>query len=77
MSDMSENAKSALRVLGDFGPTVHVADREVKGVVRKDDPWEDGRTYISSDDLRLIGAGLIEAADYLDARALAALPEKP
>lgn len=65
---MDEKALTALKFLGCFTPTVNVRDRLVKGTMIGED-GEVGRTYLSADDLRLLGEGLITAADALDARA--------
>jgi hypothetical protein len=72
--DISEDARSWLKMLGDFGPTAHAKNRELKGYIAADE-GEDGRTYLNSRDLREIAASCIEAADWLDKRADAAVPD--
>lgn len=60
--DISENAGYWMEFLGNFGPTVHVNNREVRG-------YMDGRTYLTSNDLRELAIALNEVADWLDKRA--------
>lgn len=71
--DVSEDARDWLRMLGNFSPTVHTAQRELKGYVHCDE-GEDGRIYLEAKDLRKIAAAFVEAADWLDKRADAAMP---
>lgn len=61
--DLSIDARQWMRDLGEFGPTVHAAKREVKGY------GIDGKTYYTSEDLRGIAAACTEVADWLDRRA--------
>jgi len=49
--------------LGNFGPTVNAANREVKGYM------EDGKIYWRSKDLREIAESCIAVANWLDLRA--------
>lgn len=56
---LSQNAKDTMRLLGNFGPTVNVANREVKGYTYAAD-GEGGKAYYDSNDLRNIAAGLSE-----------------
>ena len=65
---LSQNAKDAMQLLGDFGPTVHVANREVKGYTYNTD-GEGGKAYYDNNDLRNIAAGCIEVAQWLEERA--------
>ena len=67
-NDVSVDARDWLKTLGSFSPTVHVAQRELKGYLHSDD-GDDGRTYLDSGDLRKIAAACIEAAGWLDKRA--------
>ena len=67
--DVSEDARDWLKMLGNFGPTVHAKNRELKGYL-----GEEGRTYFDAGDLRNIAAALIEAANWLDKRADAETP---
>jgi hypothetical protein len=73
MSEMSDTAKRALYELGHFAPTVRPEDRSVKGT-QADDDGDVGKVYYNSDDLRQIAAGLVEAADWLDVRAICPPP---
>ena len=72
--DLSQLARDSMKELGNFGPTVNVAERLVKGAMY--DPDCDGavKTYYSSDDLRQIAAACNEVADWLDKRST---DEKP
>ncbi len=63
-TDVSEDARDWLKMLGNFGPTVHAKNRELKGYLS-----DEGRTYFDAGDLRNIAAACIEAADWLDKRA--------
>lgn len=54
--------------LGNFKPTAHSQNREVKGYMHADDS-EDGRVYLDSNDLRRLAAACIHVADWLDVRA--------
>jgi hypothetical protein len=51
-----------LRELGEFGPTVNPALKELKGYI-------DGKCYYDASDLRELAAACIEAADWLERRA--------
>lgn len=53
----------AMIVLGNAGPTVNARDKTLKG-------YQDGKVYYSSDDLVRLANGLIEAAKWLDLRAM-------
>ena len=66
-TDVSEDARDWLKMLGDFSPTVHAKQRELKGYLS-----DEGRTYFDAGDLRNIAAACIEADDWLDMRADAA-----
>ena len=69
-TDVSEDARDWLEMLGHFSPTVHAQNRELKGCLHHED-GEDGRTYLDAGDLRNIAAACNEAADWLDKRAAA------
>lgn len=69
-AELSPNALETLTDLGNFGPTVHVQDKLMKGYMLDRD-GEVGKTYLSASDMRRIAADLIEAADWLEARAAA------
>ena len=62
-SAISEKSRKWLKLLGDFSPTVHPANRELKGCL------EEGNVYFDSNDLRELSAAMAEAADWLDNRA--------
>ena len=72
-TEVSEDARDWLKMLGGFGPTVHAKQRELKGCLHSE-YGEDGRTYLDAGDLRNIAAAMIEAADWLDKRADAEAP---
>jgi hypothetical protein len=72
--DLSENALVSMRALGEFGPTVHAAHKQVKGTMYDSDYGVD-KTYFSSNDLRQMAAGMVEVADWLDKRAQEAQQE--
>ena len=55
--DTSELARDVMKELGDFSPTSHPANVEVKGYLHCDE-GDDGRTYWTSDDLHRIAQGL-------------------
>lgn len=67
-TDVSEDARDWLEMLGSFGPTANAGNRELKGRVHSDH-GEDGRVLLDSGDLRNIAAAMTEAADWLDKRA--------
>lgn len=70
-TDVSENARDWLKMLGNFAPTVHAKNRELKGCLA-----DEGRTYFDAGDLRNIAAACIEAADWLDKRADSEPPQE-
>lgn len=69
-TDLSEKARDWMKDIGDFGPTVHAANREVKGSVA-DESGELCKAYYTSDELRSLAAACTEVADWLDKRAAA------
>lgn len=69
-TEVSAEARHWLEMLGHFGPTVRAENRELKGYL-----GDEGRTYFDSSDLRNIAAAMIEAANWLDKRADAALAQ--
>lgn len=69
-AELSERALETMAELGNFGPTVNVQDRQMKGYTLDSD-GEVSKTYLSATDMRRIAADLLEAADWLDARASA------
>ena len=62
----SENARNAMRDLGNCAPTDKRTDKEVKGRY-VDDFGESDSFYMKSDELRQMARGLHEVADWLDA----------
>ena len=62
------NALDVMKELGNFGPTVNAAHREVKGYML-DDEGDGVSRYWSSDDLRNIANGCNDVAEWLDQRA--------
>ena len=66
--DISESAKAWMKLLGNFGPTVHADRREIKGVT-VDDDGDHVKTYYDSGELRELAAACSEVADWLDKRA--------
>lgn len=69
-TDVSQKARDVMKEFGNFSPTVHAANKEVKGYTHDDEGG--GKCYWSSDDLRGIAAACIEVANWLDKRAEAA-----
>ena len=65
--DISNTAKGIMKFLGDFGPTVHAQNREVKGYMTDDEGC--GKVYLDAGQLREIAASCNEVADWLDKRA--------
>lgn len=66
--ELSDNARYFMRDLGNFGPTFHAENREVKGYML--DPEGDaGKVYYTSNDLRQMASAAVEVADWLDERA--------
>lgn len=57
-----------MRDLGNFSPTFHAINREVKGY-KLDSEGEAGKCYYTSSDLRQIAIACKEVADWLDKRA--------
>jgi hypothetical protein len=66
---VSQEAREVMKNLGNFGPTVNPARKEVKGYTHYEDAC--GKTYWGSRDLRNIAAACTEVANWLDARAAA------
>lgn len=52
-----------LKFLGDFGPTVHPQNKEIKGYMH------DGKTYLDSNDLMSMSAALKSVAEWLNERS--------
>lgn len=69
-TDVSQVSRDWLKTIGDFGPTVHAKNRELKGYLHAE-AGEDGRTYLDANELRELAAACNEAADWLDKRAVA------
>ena len=66
--ELSPRALETLVELGSFGPTVNVQDKLMKGYMLDSDA-DICKTYWGPADMRRIAADLIEAADWLEARA--------
>ena len=64
--DVSERARQTLDDLGNFGPTVNPALREVKGWLHDSEEGGVSKTYYTAADLRRMAADLGEVADWLD-----------
>lgn len=67
--DLSNEAHAAAEALNNAGPAGFVSDRLLKGRCLDEDGEGIGEAYHSADDLRRYAAGMIEIADWLDARA--------
>ena len=67
-TELSPRALETLADLGNFGPTVNVENKQMKGYMLHSD-GEACKTYWDASDMRRIAADLIEAADWLEARA--------
>ncbi|PNG11916.1 hypothetical protein [Stutzerimonas stutzeri] len=67
-SDISGSAKAWMQLLGNFGPTVLAARREVKGYT-SDADGDVVKTYYDSGELRELALACTEVADWLDRRA--------
>ena len=69
--DLPKEILEDMEWLGNFGPTVNVANRELKGrMVDSDD--DVGKAYIEAFYARRLAKSLNAVADWLDARAEAA-----
>lgn len=62
-NQLSASALSTMKELGEFGPTLNVSSREIKGYP------QEGKTYFDATDLRRMAKDFIEVANWLDARA--------
>lgn len=67
--DISWESQETMRFLGNFGPTVHAHNKEIKGYML--DSFGDGgcKVYLTSRELREISLAFNEVADWLDKRA--------
>lgn len=72
--DLSLGARSWMEQLGAFVPTIHDANREVKGMLWNEDEGTASKAYLHSRDLRMLALACVEVADWLDRRAERALP---
>lgn len=68
MKVLSETCRNWMRWMGNFGPTVRVEDRTIKGYM-VDPEGDAGKEYMTSHDLRELSKSCVEMADWLDARA--------
>ena len=69
INDLSQNARDVMKALGNFGPTVHALNCEVKGYAMDADTGDCGKQYYTSNDLRKIASACDEVANWLDRRA--------
>lgn len=67
--DLGQATLGVMKDLGNFSPTVHAQNKEVKGYTFDDEGGN--KTYYSSDDLRNIASACVHVANWLDARAVA------
>ena len=65
--DIGSLAKTWMKFLGDFGPTVKEESRELKGDIYDEEGG--GKVYLDSGELRELAAACNEVADWLDKRA--------
>ena len=65
--DLSSNAKSMMKFLGRFSPTVNSQLKEIKGYMHSDDC--EGKVYLDSGELREMALACNEVAAWLDKRA--------
>lgn len=63
--------KEAMAALGNAGPTVNAAAKEVKGGY-VDDEGDWCKAYYTSSDLVRLSEGMLEMAKWLDSRAMSA-----
>jgi hypothetical protein len=61
--DLPEETLHQMQVLGNFGPTVNVKYKEIKGCM------DEGKTYFDSTDLRKMAEAFTHVANWLDRRA--------
>ena len=69
MIELSEKCKEWMKTLGEFGPTVNVKEKMIKGSMYD---FEEGgcfKTYFSSGDLWELSNACQEMAKWLEARA--------
>ncbi len=69
INDISRAAREIMAWMGNFSPTVHAKDRQVKGYIADSNTGDGGKEYCTSADLRGIAAACTEVADWLDKRA--------
>lgn len=66
--NLSPKTRAIMRDLGNFSPTFHAENREVKGYML-DGEGESGKVYWTSKDLHEIASACLDVADWLDRRA--------
>lgn len=69
MIELSENCKEWMKVIGEFGPTVNIKEKLIKGSMYD---FEEGyciKTYFSADNLRELSNACQEMAKWLETRA--------
>lgn len=65
--DLSNNAKSMMKFLGRFNPTIHAQHKTIKGYMHNSDG--EGKVYLDSGELRELAIACNEVADWLEKRA--------
>jgi len=63
MRELTKLEKEWLKFLGDFGPTIHPKNKEIKGYMH------DGKTYLNSNDLLNLSNALKSVAEWLNERS--------
>ncbi len=63
MREFTKIEKEWLKFLGDFGPTVHPQNKEIKGYMNDD------KTYLDSNDLMSLSNALRSVAEWLNERS--------
>jgi len=66
--DVSKEARETMTDIGEFSPTCHAQNKEVKGYMLGRD-GEGGKAYWDSSYLRTMAKHFVEVADWLDTRA--------
>lgn len=69
MDERSSLCNEWMKFLGNFGPTVNVENRQIKGYMLDPDDGEGGKVYLDSNELRALAESCEEMAEWLDARA--------
>ena len=67
--DLPERALENMKWLGNFGPTMSVADKLIKGFMHDEDGG--GKVYLSSSELMELSEDFVVVAKFLEERAAA------